>query len=75
MTREFDFPAPRRETSALQARLNNIAKLEALEKPEANMQAVHAHSLIEAFDPTGNRAVSHQAHELREGIEEEIKPL
>lgn len=65
MTREFDFPAPKRETSELQTRINGIAQLEKLEK-----SGIHAHTITENLDPTKDKIISHEAHELREHFEE-----
>jgi hypothetical protein len=61
MTREFDFPAPKRETSELQTRINGIAQLEKLEKTGA-----HTHSITTSLDPTKDKILSVEAHELRE---------
>lgn len=61
MTREFDFPALKRETSELQTRINGIAQLEKLEKT-----GVHTHSITTNLDPTKDKILSGEAHELRE---------
>lgn len=60
MNREIDFPAPSRDTSDLQNRINGIAQLEDLEK-----DGIHAHTIMENLDPTANKIIAEEAHELR----------
>lgn len=60
MNREIDFPAPSRETSDLQNRINRIAQLESLEK-----DGIHAHTIMENLDPTSNKIIAEEVHELR----------
>jgi hypothetical protein len=60
MNREFEIPAPSRDTSELQARINGIAQLEQLE-----IDGIHAHTIMESLDPTREKIITEEVHKLR----------
>lgn len=61
MNREIEFPAPSRDTSDLQARINGIAQLEQLETDGQH----HAHTMMRELDPTQGKVIAEEVHELR----------